>query len=362
VIDRLVLENFQSWESLDLPLSSIVVIVGETDQGKSALMRALDAVLYNGLEGTSFVRRGAKVAAVELHTDGHAVRLEKGVGVNRYLVDGKVYDKIARTVPGAVQDVLHVREIVFDDDTTLTLQFQPQMDAPFLLADQGVKATRLLGSVTKVATLYQAARTTTTKKKGAMASVQALAGVLTQAEARVASYDYLDTIQEDMVLLQVVQDKLDQVRAERQRLVELTNRMHEAERQLGELAEERNRLLGILAKLDRLDILLLRRDHLRASQEALQGLDARRQAHQARVAETRQRRDQGARQVLGLEHLELVRAERARLGTAGVALDRVRQIRQVCREAESRVLVARAVYAEAQAANLCPTCGNPKVR
>lgn len=158
MITRLRLQNFQAWQSLDLTLSPITIVIGETNAGKSSILRGLACALFNAMEGTGMVRTGEKVAEVELETDdGHRVLWARGAGVNRYTCDGQLYDKPGRAVPAAVQAALQIQELEFDGET-VRLQWAPQMDAPFLLADSGAKATRMLSVAGNAAVVSQAAR------------------------------------------------------------------------------------------------------------------------------------------------------------------------------------------------------------
>lgn len=204
MLSKLIIQDFQSWKSLELELSPVVVIVGETDSGKSAILRAFSAVLFNALEGASFVKKGASRASITVTTDsGDAVTLERGASVNRYVLNGKTLDKIGRDVPAAVSSALQIEEVVFEEGGSLTLQFQPQMDAPFLLTDQGVRATRLLGSVSKVATLYKAARVAGQRSKDTSSSLKLHQLATEQCRSRLAWYDGLQEVQPKIVLLQM---------------------------------------------------------------------------------------------------------------------------------------------------------------
>lgn len=158
MIRSLSLKNFQAWSDVEIELSPITVIIGETNAGKSSLLRGLACVLFNALEGQGMVRQGASVAEVTLETaEGHVITWARGTNVNRYTLDGQLYDKPGRVVPMPVQEALEIHELEFDGET-VRLQWAPQMDAPFLLSDSGAKATRMLGVAGNAAVVAQAAR------------------------------------------------------------------------------------------------------------------------------------------------------------------------------------------------------------
>lgn len=358
MITRLRLTNFQSWDSLDLALSGVVVLVGETNQGKSAILRALYAVLYNGLEGATFVRKGATLASVEVTTDdGHVVRLEKGVGVNRYILDGTVFDKIGRGVPPEVQEALGVAPVSFDDTTFLTLQFQGQMDAPFLLADQGVKATRLLGSVSQAATLYQAARVSSTQKKAAMAAQTAQATVVTDAEGRVASYAYVARAEPLAGALASLLERLRVLQDQYDAIVTRKARYEAAARTCTRLQLTRPRTESLM-RLHQQRVALIEhsqwlRDHMTRrvqAQETLARLGERGQQLRARVvtAESLVRRYE-RQQALGQERAVVQRYTDARVRLAALTYNHGAR--------HAAVTGALQYLREAEQLYTCPACG-----
>ena len=196
MIHNLILCNFQPWEYLDLELGDITVIVGATDQGKSSIIRALSAVINNDREGIAFVHHGAKSAMVLLRLEGSCeITLEKGKGINRYTLDGNVYDKVGREVPEDIRKALEIWPLEFDKSTSEVLQFQHQLDPPFLLTDRGVRATRLLGAVSQVAVLYKAAGMALSEIRETRTEIRTLSGLVVEQAEKVANLEALDRLE-----------------------------------------------------------------------------------------------------------------------------------------------------------------------
>jgi len=60
VVEKITIKNFQSHEETELQFSSGVnVIVGSSDSGKSAILRALKWVVQNKPSGTAFFTEGS---------------------------------------------------------------------------------------------------------------------------------------------------------------------------------------------------------------------------------------------------------------------------------------------------------------
>jgi exonuclease SbcC len=86
-IKRLVIDNFQSHQHTEVEFGSgLNVVVGPSDFGKSALVRALRWVLYNEPRGANFIRAGAKVCKVKVEMDEGAIvtRLRSTTGKNQF--------------------------------------------------------------------------------------------------------------------------------------------------------------------------------------------------------------------------------------------------------------------------------------
>jgi exonuclease SbcC len=194
MLTRLTLKDFQAWPALDLPLSPITVIVGETNAGKSSILRALGCVLYNALEGSAMVRDGAGkngLAEVTLEVDGHRVEWARGAGVNRFTANGVVLDKPGRVVPPAVEALTGIKELEFDGEA-VRLQWAPQMDAPFLLADAGAKATRMLGVAGKAAIVAQATKYAVQESREGVSAVNAAQAQTERLQAEVDKYAFVE--------------------------------------------------------------------------------------------------------------------------------------------------------------------------
>lgn len=148
-------QNFQSLREVDLDLGPFTCIVGPSNSGKSALLRALRALALN-VSSPSIVTHGAKTATVEATlADEVRIELERGKAVSTYTVgevgnpDGDaVYPKSNKGVPDLITQALKLGE----------LNFAFQFDRPYLLADPPSKAAQALGELTNVTVIYDAVR------------------------------------------------------------------------------------------------------------------------------------------------------------------------------------------------------------
>lgn len=140
MIDTILLENFQAHEKTLLELDKGVnVIVGESDAGKSAILRAIYWTLFGRPSGDSIIRQGAKEPCrVKIKTsDGHEVVRVKGCGKNQYEVDGEVYKAFNKSVPEDVTSVLNMDR----------LNFSLQLDPPFLFSMSGGEVAQYMNKL-----------------------------------------------------------------------------------------------------------------------------------------------------------------------------------------------------------------------
>lgn len=135
------LTDFQAHKRLAIDFApGITTIIGPTDRGKTAVLRALGWVGQNNMAGEEFIREGAKETRVELIvTDGKKLRTivrTKGK-VNSYSLDGKEFLAFGQGVPRDVTQLLQLNEI----------NFQLQHDAPFWFSETAGEVSRKLNAV-----------------------------------------------------------------------------------------------------------------------------------------------------------------------------------------------------------------------
>ena len=131
VIERLELAEFESHKNTVVDFSQgLNIITGNSDAGKSSLLRALRLVLNNEPGGEDFINFNADACTVKLYMDGHEIVRRKGRAnkVNEYILDGKVLKAFGQGVPDEVKAVTGLTEV------NAEWQFDRR---PFLLAETG---------------------------------------------------------------------------------------------------------------------------------------------------------------------------------------------------------------------------------
>lgn len=124
------LSNFESHKETKVDFSDGVnCLIGESEQGKSAILRAIYWVAFNKPNGEEFRSHWGGTTKVELTTDTVKIIREKGDKLNRYtlesLKDGSKlhFNGFGQTVPAEITQALNLEPI----------NVQTQFDGHFLL-------------------------------------------------------------------------------------------------------------------------------------------------------------------------------------------------------------------------------------
>jgi len=138
MIKSIQLKNFQCHRDRTIEFGTGVnAIVGDSDVGKSALLRAFQWVAFNRPAADSLMTHGAKEMSVTVITDSHILSRFKSSTKNGYSLDGVEYLAIGRDVPEDISQALGLTEI----------SFQRQFDSPFLLSESAGEVGRQLNEL-----------------------------------------------------------------------------------------------------------------------------------------------------------------------------------------------------------------------
>jgi DNA repair exonuclease SbcCD ATPase subunit len=149
LIKSLKIFNFQSHKETEIEFhSGINIITGQSDSGKSAILRAIDWVVNNQPSGDSFRSNWGGETRVEIKLDdGVEIHRIKGKGDSSNVYKllrslGKrarvnVFKAFSSNVPDEIKDALNFSEI----------NWQRQLDSPFLLTDSSGEVARKLNEI-----------------------------------------------------------------------------------------------------------------------------------------------------------------------------------------------------------------------
>lgn len=195
------IRNFQSIDHIKLRIDGYTAMVGRSNIGKSAVIRAITAAL-SGTSGTNFVRHGSTCqrrtkkaksckcySSVHLRQDGFDLLWEKGDAVNRYTFNGVVYDRADRGTPEFLSPAFDSIQV---GTGSVLLQAAPQTKPIFLLDQTGGVVADVLSDVANLDRINVAIRLAEKDKREATATRKVRGQDVIDLEAKQARFVGLD--------------------------------------------------------------------------------------------------------------------------------------------------------------------------
>lgn len=149
MLEKIVIKNFQSHRDTELILSDGVnVIVGDTDSGKSSVLRALTWAIDNKCDDSSFIRRGENEVSVELTFDDFTVERKRDKDNIYNLTVGKKTQKFKafkQAIPSDIVDLLNMSDV----------NIQSQLEAPFLLSQSAGEVAKTLNRMVDLSIIHE---------------------------------------------------------------------------------------------------------------------------------------------------------------------------------------------------------------
>ena len=125
MIKSLSIRNYQSHEKTDLEFhEGVNIIIGPSDSGKTAIIRALRFLIYNRPNGNSMRSNWGGDTSVSICTDKDWISRKKGKE-EQYLLNSSVFTAFKSEIPQEIIEALNMTDI----------NIQRQLDDPFLLGE-----------------------------------------------------------------------------------------------------------------------------------------------------------------------------------------------------------------------------------
>lgn len=191
MIKTVEIEGFQAHQHTKIDLvPGVNVIVGETNAGKSSVLRAITWVASNWPQGDEFVSRyGGDVCRVTVTTERGVVVRERSKKFNGYRVtpdggDELTFKDIRGAVPDEVTAVLDLRDV----------NMQQQFEKLFLLGMPPGQVSRYLSDLLGLEAVEAVVGTAKSAAAAARTESARLQSELESAEAELARLAYVDDV------------------------------------------------------------------------------------------------------------------------------------------------------------------------
>lgn len=205
MIEKIILHNFQCHKDVTLELGRSTVLLGDSNCGKSAVLRALYWVIYNNplIDRTGpqnfyvshwaqkktksgFKFKDDEYTSVTVVVDGHTIERKRSNTFNGYYVDGTMYEALRTSVPEEVTKIFNIANA----------SIQQQMDSPFLLTVTPGEASQYLNSLAHLECVDEILNIAKKKVLDTSAEVDSTNEEIAQLEKEVGTYGWVAKAEE----------------------------------------------------------------------------------------------------------------------------------------------------------------------
>lgn len=211
-LTTIILENFQSHKYSVIEFKQgLNVIVGPSDTGKSAILRAIKWALYNEPAGDYFIREGEKECAVTLEfNDKTKIKRLRNRSHNVYVLydnqgNETKFQGFGTSVPQEIIEEIGIQKIYLDSDESNAINLGEQLEGPFLLSERTSTRASAIGRLIGVNIIDDALRETLRDLRNSSALKKNIDENIDGLNTELKSYDYLEELSEQV-------DKIDKIK------------------------------------------------------------------------------------------------------------------------------------------------------
>ncbi|MFA5397667.1 MAG: YcjX family protein [Methanogenium sp.] len=229
MLKKLSIENFQSHKETDIDLSEGVnAITGQSDSGKSAVIRSLVWLLTNRPSGESFKNwaSGKKDrVAVELMTDKDTVAIVREDGETSYILNDDTFRVIKTDVPSEVSAALNIAEY----------NIQTQHQRYFLLQDTPGEVARKLNDLVDLNIIDSSFKHLSSKIRNANANIIRMKEERKNLETWLEKFEHLDEVGKLIADIEEKMSETAEIEASLQSISKNVNTLAQIKKDKGEI-------------------------------------------------------------------------------------------------------------------------------
>ena len=286
MLKSLELTNFQSHKHSVLEFSpGVNVIIGQSDSGKTAIIRALKWMLTNKPAGESMRSYWGGDTTVNLSLDNTRIERIRTKKENAYLLNGSKFEAMRGAVPEEIQQTLNMNEI----------NLQQQLDAPFLLSNSPGEVAQHFNKVAQLDVIDRGSSAIKKWVTQGKQDIKSKKAQIEKAKEELTQYDYLEQMEKDVESLEKIEQKKNATTQQIVKVQELIGQvdslnteMEETEKiliiensvtvalkeikQLSILQAEINTLIAIITEIETIDKQAKESQALLTIEKSVQGL------------------------------------------------------------------------------------------
>lgn len=273
MIKSVSIQNFQSHARTELNFhEGVNVIVGTTDGGKTAIIRALRWLIWNRPSGDALRSRWGGATNVQLETEEGVITRSKDK-IDKYTLRLKgqediEFKAIGTSVPAEIQGVLNISEI----------NLQNQHDATFLLSDTPGAVATHFNKVARLDRIDSATSAINGWIRGLKSDVSHLETDIATEKAKLPQFENLEKFEIEIEVLEQMESRLTSMRGKRDTLKKVITQYADLEEEietLTPLLELEGLVTSTLDNITQQDQLQTQADELHAIIDDLEGLEGK---------------------------------------------------------------------------------------
>ena len=246
MIKSIEIRNIQSHENTRLEFDKgINCIVGSSNNGKSAILRALYWARYNRPLGVDTLCSHWALNKKGELTDEMSVTIENENGTicrkrtkadNQYIVNDEILNVVKSDVPANVEKILKL------SDTNI----QRQLDAQFLLSETSGEVAKYFNHVVRLDIIDKVLTNAESSRRRTKADIEATEKIIKEQEQKKEKYDWLDSVEKLLRKWDTVKENNDELKSQSESL----------QSELESFAENKQRVekyTNIVAQKDKLE-------------------------------------------------------------------------------------------------------------
>lgn len=216
-INRVEIKNFQANKKRVIDfVNGLNVIKGESNAGKSAVLRAIYWVLYDKPNGSDFITTGAKSCSVRLHlSNGYIIerkrsRSSSGSYILTYKADEpQEFKGFSNNIPIEITNAHQMPELKING-VGYRINIASQLDTPFLIGNSPSERASMIGSLVDADRADDAKKDFLAEKRRKQSEKDNFEKILKSKQLELNKYSHLTKMEKNIKVLEVALKKLEE--------------------------------------------------------------------------------------------------------------------------------------------------------
>lgn len=266
MISKLKLKSFQAHKSSELEFcNGVNAIIGESDEGKTSIIRALYWAGQNKPAGgdfiSSFSKRGECSATIEI--DGNEITRLKNKSKNEYRINEQPFKALGKGgIPEEVSSILKMDE----------LNFQNQMDSPFLLSSSSGEVAKYLNNIVNLNVIDESLRKINSKVNDYNKDIASKESDIESNKAELETYKWIDQAEKELNDLESINTEYETKKTDNRILADLLNDIDDLLEELEQFKDRDQELYDICLLIDEYKNYEAQQNHLNSFKDDLNAI------------------------------------------------------------------------------------------